>query len=302
MRPPIQPAPSAARARLGRALSLLSRTRRARVLLSRVPRVHVLASALVAPALLLGACIPHPGGQCQGDSDCGYGLSCQAGLCETPPPRACAPACAAGLHCDDGTCALDQPPAVSWSSPADGSAASTGTVALALAITSAAPSIQASVRLAAINDAGTSALSVPLALAPDGLYRGLIDASTLAERDWQLSPVIEAAGASWGGPSLRLRIDRTGPRIALSLPSPQGQSFLRTDTIEVRARIVDEGAGLDVSTPAAVAPGMSDIPGTRVAAQVWSFQIPALRARVLLGARPAHPRRPRRRFSWITNR
>ena len=242
---------------------------------ARIPRERaILASMLLAPALLLGACIPHPGGQCQSDADCGYALSCQSGLCETPPPRACAPACASGLHCDDGTCALDQPPAVSWSSPADGSAASTGAVALALAISSAAPSIQASVRLAAINGAGTSALSVPLALASDGLYRGLVDASTLAERDWQLFPVIEAAGASWGGPSLRLRIDRSGPRIALSFPSPQGQSFLRTDTIEVRARIVDDGAGLDVSTPAAVAPGMPDIPGTRVAAQVWSFQIP----------------------------
>ncbi len=230
---------------------------------------QLLAISLITCA----ACVPHPGGQCASDGDCQYGLSCQQGLCEVAPPKTCASACASGFHCDDGTCALDAAPVVSWLSPADGAAASSGMVQVALTIATPAQDVSAQLSIRAAN-ADLPAGSLPLTLGPDGVWRGLLDASALAEHDWNLLPAISAAGAEWSGPSHRLRIDRTGPTISLTLPVPSGAAFLRRDTITVTARIDDPGAGVDASTPVAVAAGMTDIAGTRIASDLWSFQIP----------------------------
>ena len=43
----------------------------------------MLRAALLA--LLAAACVPHPGGQCNSDGDCGYGTTCQVGLCSLAP-------------------------------------------------------------------------------------------------------------------------------------------------------------------------------------------------------------------------
>ncbi len=237
-------------------------------------------------AALFAACIPHPGGQCSTDNDCGYGLACTGGLCETRAPRTCSDPCASGLHCDDGTCALDAPPSVSWVSPSDGQGVATGAVSLALSISTPAPAVTAAVRLTPLNGVGVSTVLVPVVLAADGLYRGLFDAGALEERDWKLEPVILAAGQSYSGGARRIRIDRTGPHIELSLPTPRGANFLRTETIEIRARIIDDGVGIDAATPVVVAPGMLAISGTRLSAQEWSFRVPLAAPDFLAGTGP----------------
>ncbi len=232
-------------------------------------------SRAVALLLACAACVPHPGGQCASDGDCQYGLSCQQGLCEVAPPKPCASACSSGFHCDDGSCALDSAPAVTWLSPADGAAASSGMVQIAISIATPAQDVAARVTLQAAN-ADLPAGSLALTLEPDGVWRGLLDAGALAEHDWLLAPALTAAGAEWGGPARRLRVDRTGPSIALTLPAPANPSglFSRRDTITVRAQIRDSGAGVDANSPVVFASGMSDLAGTRVAPDVWSFQVP----------------------------
>jgi outer membrane protein assembly factor BamB len=232
-----------------------------------------IALAASASAALLTACIPAPQGRCASDNDCGYGLTCQDALCQ---PRQCEPGCAAGLHCNAGTCALDSAPVISWSSPADGSAASTGQVQLALQIVTPAPDVVASIL---ISPAGNGLprlppITVPMALGADGLYRGLADASLLAEQSWQLTPMITAAGASFGGQARRILIDRTGPAISLAIPVPASGSFLRSDTVHLTATLSDRGAGLGSNKPAISAPGMSALPGTGSASGTWTFALP----------------------------
>jgi outer membrane protein assembly factor BamB len=234
--------------------------------------VRSILLAAATSAALLTACIPAPQGRCASDSDCGYGLGCQDALCQ---PKPCDPTCAAGLHCNGGACALDSAPVISWSSPADGAAASSGQVQLALRIATPATDVIASI---VISPAGTGLprgpqVVVPMALGADGLYRGLADASLLAEQSWQLTPVISAAGAEFGGPARRILIDRTGPTISLAIPSPASGAFLRSDTIHLTATINDRGAGLGSTPPAISAPGMSALSGTGSASGAWSFAL-----------------------------
>jgi len=214
-------------------------------------RAIVLAAS--ASAALLTACIPAPQGRCASDNDCGYGLTCQDALCQ---PRQCEPGCAAGLHCNAGTCALDSAPVISWSSPADGSAASTEQVQLALQIVTPATDVVASILISPVGSGlpRLPPITVPMALGADGLYRGLADASLLAEQSWQLTPLITAAGASFGGQARRILIDRTGPAISLAIPVPASGSFLRSDTIHLTATLSDRGAGLGSNPPAGFGP------------------------------------------------
>ena len=257
-------------------------------------RLFVAVAALLAAAAT--GCIPAPGGQCDADADCGYGLTCQDGLCRQRPPRACAPACGAGFHCDDGACALDAAPVVAWVSPDDGALVARGVLGLALTVATPARDVAVQVLVAPAQPwSSAQPIAVALIDGGDGTFRALLDATALAEGTWTLTPAVHAGGATWGaaGSAIRgLRVDRTGPSIELMLPSPAGAAFLRTEVIEVRARVVDPGAGVDEGTLAAVAEGMAPIAGTRLGPSEWSFQVPlaapafhAAQGPLLLGVR-----------------
>ena len=237
------------------------------------------ATIITATAALLAAaatgCFPAPGGQCGADADCGYGLTCQDGLCRQRPPRACSPACGAGFHCNDGSCGLDAAPTVAWVSPVDGAFVARGVIGLALSVTTPATDVAVQVVVAPAQPWSTAPpVTVTLLNGGDGAWRALLDASALGEGGWTLKPAIHAGGASWGGAALALRIDRTGPSISLTLPVPAGTAFFRADVIEVRARVSDPGAGVDPDSPVVVAEGMSEIAGTRLGRSEWSFQVP----------------------------
>ncbi len=227
-------------------------------------------------AAFAAGCIPSPGGQCTLDADCGYGLTCQDSLCRTAPPRACAPSCGAGFHCNDGACALDVAPKTTWVSPAGNTFVKGGVIALSLTVET--PATDVVVRVIAEPaqpSAGAAPVGVTLVAASDGTYRGLLDAAGLEERAWNLRPVITAAKASWAAPLRLLSIDRTGPALDLSLPSPAGApSFLRSATVEVHARARDLGAGVDPESLAVIGEGMAPIAGTRVSPIEWTFQLP----------------------------
>ena len=241
------------------------------------PRVRagLIAAATTLLAAAATGCIPSPGGQCDADADCGYGLTCQDGLCRTRPPRACLPACGAGFHCDDGTCGLDAAPEVAWLAPDDGVFVAGGVVALALTVKT--PARDAFVQVVvepAQPSAGAQPVTVTLLDGGDGTWRALLDATALEERDWSLRPAIRAAGASWTAARRLLRVDRTGPAIDLTLPKPAGAAFFRNDVIEVRAHASDPGAGVEPGSLAVVGEGMTPIAGTRLSRTDWSFQVP----------------------------
>ena len=239
------------------------------------PRSQLRAALAAALVFLLPACVPAPGGQCSDDSDCSFGLTCQDSLCRKRPPRACLPACGAGFHCDDGTCGLDTAPQVTWLSPDEGALVAGGVIAVSLQVST--PARDASVALV-VEPAQPQAAVLPVVITlldgGDGIFRGLLDAGALDERDWNLRPAIRAASANWTGPLRRLRVDRTGPVVSLSLPKPAGAWFLRTDVIEVRAHAIDRGAGVDPASLAVVGEGMAPIAGVRIGPSDWSFQVP----------------------------
>jgi outer membrane protein assembly factor BamB len=236
----------------------------------------VRAPLLLLPlAAALSACIPSPGGQCSADADCGYGTTCQEGLCRKAPPRACQPACGAGFHCGDGTCALDTAPVVTWLSPKDQAFASGGAVALALTVQTPATDVAVQVIAEPVQAGTAQPLLVTLNLGSDGAYRGLLDAGQLQERLWRLRPVVTAASASWPAPAQTLGIDRSGPSVEVLVPSPQGAaSFLRSQTITVTARVRDFGAGVAPETLAVVGEGMAPLAGQRVSQTDYTFQLP----------------------------
>jgi outer membrane protein assembly factor BamB len=239
----------------------------------RAPSLFVSFALLAACA---AGCVPTPGGQCAQDGDCGYGLTCQDGLCRTALPRPCTPACSAGFHCNDGDCGLDVAPATAWVSPADATFVKGGVVALSLTVST--PATDVVVRVIAEpaqRDASVAPISVTLIGTSDGTYRGLLDASGLAERDWNLRPVVTAAKATWAGPVRLLSVDRTGPTLGLTLPMPSGApSFLRSATVQVRARAFDLGAGVDTESLAVIGEGMAPIAGKRFSPIEWTFDLP----------------------------
>ncbi len=190
---------------------------------------------------LASACVPHPGGQCAGDSACGYGTTCQRGLCERPPPAAV--------------------PDVTWLSPGDGSWHAGGALALSLIANGS------SARVVAKSASGS--IAIPL-LRSGNAFSGQFDASGLADGDWTLSPEIDGLR----GAARLIHLDRVGPAVELILPvAPEGV-FRRNQTIEIRARIQDRGVGLDPGTPVLSAQGIAPIPGRRVSALEWSFSLP----------------------------
>jgi outer membrane protein assembly factor BamB len=231
------------------------------------------------PSLLLvlaAGCVPTPGGQCAQDGDCGYGLTCQDGLCRPAPPRPCAPACSAGFHCNDGSCGLDAAPTTTWVSPAEGTFVKGGVIALSLTVST--PATDVAVRVIAEPaqpSASAASVSVTLIATSDGTYRGLLDASGLEERKWNLRPVVTAAKATWAAPVRLLAVDRTGPTLDVALPVPAGTpSFLRSATVQVRVRARDDGAGLDPDSLAVVGEGMAPIAGARLSPLEWTFDLP----------------------------
>lgn len=197
---------------------------------------------LLACALSSAACIPHPGGQCDQPSDCGYGTTCQRGLCELPGPPTRADA--------------------TWLAPEDGAWRAGGTIALSLIAQGT------NVRVVAQSAAGP--VVIPLERSEDGTFHGALDASALLDGDWTLSPEIDGLP----GPSRVLHLDRTGPGITLNLPVAEGGAFLRNQTIVVSARIADRGVGLDARTPVITAEGMAPIAGHRFSALEWRFAVP----------------------------
>lgn len=194
--------------------------------------------ACLASLLCAAACVPAPGGQCGSDADCGFATTCQRGLCRAAPPP--------------------EPLAATWISPEDGGWHGSGPISLALR--------------AVERDVSVTVGALEIALHPDadGVLRGALDAARLPDGAFSLVP---HAGARQG-PSRLLHLDRTGPRVALSLPVAPSGAFLRDQVIRVSATAVDDGAGLDESTLAVVAAGMAPVAGTRVGRAEWSFEIP----------------------------
>jgi outer membrane protein assembly factor BamB len=236
----------------------------------------ILISLTSLLAAFAAGCAPTPGGQCDIDADCAYGTTCQDGLCRAAPPRACAPSCGAGFHCNDGSCALDVAPTTTWVSPAEGTYVKGGVIALSLTVETPATDVVVRVIAEPAQPSAKAApVGVTLVAASDGTYRGLLDASGLEERAWNLRPVVSAAKASWAAPVRMLSVDRTGPTLDLTLPDPVGApSFLRSATVTVRARARDSGAGVDPESLAVIGEGMAPIAGTRVSSIEWSFQLP----------------------------
>jgi len=146
-------------------------------------------------ALLAAACVPHPGGQCNSDADCGYGTTCQSRLCQQPPP------------------------AVAWISPDDGVWRTSGAVEIALSAEGSA----------AVLWAGTT--QVPLQRDAGGVWRGSLDTSLLADGAWALTPRIDGRA----GAPRKLNIDRTGPRIEIRVPQRLAYKRTETAHITVTA-------------------------------------------------------------------
>lgn len=246
-------------------------------------------SALAAAAL---ACVPAPGGQCAADSDCRVGTTCQRGLCRPPPPEACETACAAGFHCAGRACAPDVAPAVSWAAPEDGAWHASGAVAVALSVGTSLPIASVAVvaerpRSAGLAGAGeVGKARVALAQGTDGLWRGLLDPTSLDQGEWRLVPLVRVGEADTRGADRGLRIDRSGPAITLSFPTPPGGFFRRTGTLTFTASIADDGAGLDETTPVLLAPGLQPIAGARVSATDWSFAVPLAKPTFLAAQGP----------------
>jgi len=195
---------------------------------------------LALVCLLVSACIPHPGGQCAALSDCGFGTTCQSGLCQRPPLAS---------------------PEVTWLTPDDGSWHASGSLALSFT----APGQSAQV----LAQSGSRSIAIPLSRSGPG-FSGQLDVSLFADGDLTLVPELDGAQ----GRALLLHLDRAGPAVTLTLPVPPAGAFRRDQTIEVRARIQDRGVGLDPASPLLVAQGIAPIPGRRVSALEWSFLLP----------------------------
>lgn len=239
---------------------------------ARTPRALALAASLCVLAL---ACVPRPGGQCDQDLDCEGALTCQDGLCRPPPPRQCAPACETGFHCDDGFCGLDAAPVIAWIAPETDALRASGALALALSVQTLAKDVSVKViARPAAAAAQVAPKSVALVQDGDGVFRALLDVGALEERDWTLTPVVTAARRDFSASARGLRIDRTGPTVEVFLPAPKAANFLRTDVIEVRARLRDPGAGVEPRSVRLVAEGMDDLEGQRVSQTDWTFTVP----------------------------
>lgn len=195
--------------------------------------------ALLCAVALAGlACVPRPGGQCAADADCGYGTTCQAGLCRAAIPPA--------------------PLLVTWLAPEADAWRAGGSIAIALTVDATQVSV------------GAGSVDLPLTRGPDGIFRGSLDAALLPDGDW---PLLPRSGARTGSPRA-LHLDRTGPVVTLGVPAPSGTAFLRNQTVRVTARVVDAGVGVDPASLALSAEGMAPVAGTRVGRFEWSFALP----------------------------
>ena len=200
-------------------------------------------STLLSLSLALGslACVPHPGGECSTDLECGYGTTCQRGLCRSPPPA--------------------PPLNVTWLSPERDAWRAAGPVAIALVANSDEVTISTN---------GSSVTSpISLVRDADGVFRGSLDTSGLADGLWTLSP--HAGGRAGGARAIHL--DRSGPRVAMHLPVSPAGAFLRSQSIRVYATVIDDGVGVDPVSLALVADGVAPIPGTRVGRNEWGFAV-----------------------------
>ena len=218
-----------------------------------------LASRLLAAFFVLcgaAACVPQPGGQCSADTDCRAGTTCLAGLCR-PEPR-CAQACAEGFQCKAGLCAPDVAPVLTWVTPEDGTVRATGKLSLRVAASGPFPPVSMTVVALPV---GSPMASTTVALQSDGagLWIGEIDSGALGDAAFALTPFARVGEVDLPGPARRLRVDRTGPVIAITAPEAAAGAFRRDETVTLRIRITDAGAGLDRATVALVAPGLDPI-------------------------------------------
>ena len=188
-------------------------------------------------ALLGSACLATPGGQCKEDAQCGYGTTCQRGLCEKPPAAA---------------------PRVSWLSPAPGEVHARGAVEIAFAAGGDGFTLQAA------GLAGT--LNIPLLRGADGVFRGAIDATALPEGGWSLTPLLDGRAAE----ARLLRIDRSGPSVFVHAPSGV---LRRNELARITATVLDDG-GVDEGSVLLVSPGATPLPGRRIGAHEFAFELP----------------------------
>jgi outer membrane protein assembly factor BamB len=181
------------------------------------------------------ACVPHPGGQCGSDTDCGYGTTCQSGLCQRAP---------------------EPPPQVGWLAPDDGTWRASGTVEIALTTEGSDVALRA------------GDLAVRLQRGADSIWHGSVDVAGLPEGALPLTPMIGGRAAA----ARTLHVDRTGPRIELRVP--RRPAYRRNETAHVTAVVIDDGIGLDESSLSLLAAGIAPMAPRRIGPHEFLFELP----------------------------
>ncbi len=220
---------------------------------------HLLfALALLVAALV--ACAPHADGECASTSECRRGLTCQSGLCLAA--RACAPACNKDFHCDDGTCSADFAPQASILSPAPNAWFSHSVVNVTVLAIAPGGVQSVQVTLDGPKGASISLAATPAAVA--NTFSATWDTSpvAIAEGRWTLTAHITSAVGDLASVPVDVHIAKQGPQITLTGPDYGGATaFVRDGNVQLSARIVSSGPGVDPASVVVQVAGMKDQPG-----------------------------------------